>query len=71
MFKLKLKKVWLKIILNMFNFMACTSTGHFLSFNTKDEFDSFLLYVDNNMKASENAYKIIEWDYLTAGILLG
>ena len=54
-----------------FNLMACTSTGSFFNFNTKAEFDSLLLYVDNNTKASENAYKIIEWDYLTAGILPG
>ena len=53
------------------NLMACTSTRRFLSFNTKAEFDSLLLYVDNNTKASENAYKIIGWDYLTAGILPG
>ena len=53
------------------NLMACTSTGRFLRFNTKAEFDSIILYVDNNTRASEDAYKINEWDYLTAGILPG
>ena len=49
--------------------MAFTSTGRFISFNSKSEFDSLILHVDNTCKVSEDIYKTIEveWAYPTPG----
>ena len=47
--------------------MAFTSTGRFLRFNSKEEFEALLLYMENTTRLSERIYATIEQEWGNAG----